>query len=99
METIRKLNDVAAGSLKPDLTILLDIDTATGLKRARAKGIDRMERKDIAYHKRVRKGYLKLAKAEPRRIKVIKVTGSIDKTQILVKREVDRVIQRYKRAG
>jgi len=99
MEEIKVLDRVATASLKPDATILLDIDTETGLKRAKPKGADRMEAKDVAYHKRVRSGYLKLARADPSRIKVIKVTGPIDDTQEQVRREVDLVIQRYKRPG
>ncbi len=99
LNIIKKLDDVATGGLKPDLTILLDVDTLTGLRRARRKGVDRMENKDLAYHRRVRAGYLKLAKLDPKRIRVIKVDGSIEKTQESVRREVDIVIQRYKRAG
>jgi dTMP kinase len=99
LATIRSLDAVATGGLRPDLTILLDIDTATGLSRARAKGTDRMERKERAYHRRVRAGYLKLARAEPRRIKVIKVTGSIQQTQALVRREAEHVIRKYTRTG
>ena len=95
----RKLDEAATGGVKPDLTVLLDIDTARGLERARKKGVDRIERKEIAYHKRVRAGYLELAKAEPGRIKVIKVTGGIQKIQDLVRSEVELVIQRYKRPG
>ena len=99
LKVIETLNSAATGGLKPDLTILLDVDTVTGLTRAKRKGIDRMEKKDLTYHKRVRSGYLKLAKKFPRRIKVIKVSGSIEDTQKLVAREAERVIQRYKRAG
>lgn len=99
LKDIKALDDIATGRLKPDLTILLDIDTATGLKRATSKGVDRMETKDAAYHRRVRAGYLKLAKANPDRIKVIKVRDGIKRTQGLVMREVELVIQRYKRAG
>ncbi|MDD5136411.1 MAG: dTMP kinase, partial [Candidatus Omnitrophica bacterium] len=43
IKAIEKLNAVATGGLKPELTILLDVDTVTGLARAKAKGIDRME--------------------------------------------------------
>ena len=96
---IKKLNDLATGRLKPDLTILLDVDTRTGLRRAKVKGIDRMERKDIIYHRRVRAGYLKLAKENPDRIKVIRVTDSIAKIQQDVRAEVELVIQRYKMSG
>lgn len=99
LEEIRALDDIATGGLRPDLTMLLDIDTMTGLRRARDKGVDRMEKKDVAYHKRVRRGYLKLAGGAPGRIKVIKVLNTIGKTQGLVRREADNVIQRYKRSG
>lgn len=97
LKPIIAMDKVATGGLRPDLTILLDIDTATGLKRAGLKGRDRMERKDAAYHRRVRRGYLKLAKADPARIRVIKVKGTIEQTQSLVRREVELVIRRYKR--
>lgn len=92
LKSIEILNGAATSGLKPDLTILLDVDTVTGLGRARAKGTDRMEKKKLAYHKKVRAGYLKLAKAYPERIKVIKVDGSIEDTQGRVRREVERVI-------
>ena len=99
LKIIAALNDISTGLLKPDLTILLDIDTLTGLKRAESKGIDRMQMKKIAYHKRVRIGYLKLAKKDPRRIKVIRLADNIKETQRRIIREVGCVIQRYNRAG
>ena len=99
IESIESLNEVATGGLKPDLTILLDVDTATGLSRAMSKGFDRMEKKEIGYHKKVRDGYLKLAKKYPERIKVIKVDGSIEYTQTLVKREAEKIVfRKHKRA-
>ncbi len=93
LKIISRLDKVATGGLVPDLTILLDVDTITGLERACRKGIDRMENKRLAYHKKVRAGYLKLAKKYPKRIKVIKVAGSIEDTQKIVRREVLRVVQ------
>jgi len=99
VDIIRSLNAVAVQGVRPDLTILLDLDAVEGLRRAKRKGIDRMENKDIRYHKRVRAGYLALAKQDPRRIRLIKVTGSIDQTQALVRKEAEFVIQRYKRPG
>jgi len=97
--TIDLLSEIATGGLKPDLTILLDVDTVTGLGRAKKKGADRMERKAAAYHRRVRAGYLALAKRYSSKIKVIRVKGAIGETQALVRREVERVIRKYKRAG
>lgn len=91
--TIESIDHIATGGLKPDLTILLDIDTVTGLKRAKKKGLDRMEAKTVAYHRRVRAGYLKLAGKYPRRIKVIKVRDTIQETQAIVRDEVSDVIQ------
>ena len=96
LAAIRALNRIATGGLKPDLTILLDIDTAEGLRRAREKGIDRMERKDIDYHRRVRAGYLKIAKDDPRRVKVVRVNHSIEKTQALVRSKVEPLIKKYR---
>lgn len=65
---------LATGGLKPDLTILLDVETKVGLERAGVK--DRMETKSLRFHKRVRQGYLKIAKNEPRRIKVIRTSDA-----------------------
>jgi dTMP kinase len=96
VRTIKELNRIATGNLSPDLTILLDIDTLTGLGRAKSKGVDRMEKKDIGYHKRVRRGYLALAKQFPKRIKVIKVKGAIDQTQAAVRSEVELALERLK---
>jgi len=92
LEIIKALDRVATDGLKPDLTILLDLDTLTGLERAGRKGTDRMEKKYIAYHNRVRLGYLALARRNRGRIKVIKVADTIEMTQRAVAREVERVI-------
>lgn len=96
LDKIRAIDEYARQGIRPDLTILLDIDAKEGLARAagkhRSSGKDRMERKPLAYHRAVRKGYLALAKAEPSRIKIIKTQKSIDKTQSLIVREVLDVI-------
>lgn len=77
---IKKINRLAAGGLTPDLTFLLDIPPARGLKKVmEAKGVkDRFELEKLSFHKRVRQGYLDLAAQEPRRIKKILVNGTID---------------------
>ena len=93
LDMIHALNKSATDSLEPDVTMLLDIDAIEGLARAKSKGIDRMESKNIEYHKRVRAGYLELAKRSPKRIKVIKVTGEIDQTQDAIRKELDHAIR------
>jgi len=96
---IEKLNRVSTGGLAPDLTLLLDIDVMAGLERAKVKGCDRMEKKGLSYHKRVRSGYLAIAKREPGRVKIIRVVGSIEDTQETIRKEADIVVRKLKRAG
>ncbi len=99
LETIGAVDRIATEGLKPDLTILLDIDTITGLRRARSKGMDRMESKDVSYHKAVRAGYIELAKKYPGRIRVVKVKEGIAAVQARVQSGVECVMQKHKRAG
>ena len=63
------LSSWATGGLKPDLTVLLDIDPRIGLDRVAGRGIgrDRLESEAISFHDRVRHAFLALAQAEPKR--------------------------------
>jgi len=83
LEALRKF---ATSNLKPDLTILLDVESKEGLRRSKSN--DRMEQKALAYHRKVRRGYLKIAKSDPRRVKLIRVRKDIDTTQTIVRRHV-----------
>jgi len=74
LEAIKEINDLATHGIKPGLTILLDIPTQKGLGRKQNKANDRFEAEDIAFHNRVRNGYLKLAAEEPERWLVIDAT-------------------------
>jgi dTMP kinase len=77
---IRRLQDFAAQALMPRLTLLFDLEAPLGLGRAKDRGqADRMEAAGQAFHRRVRQGFLRLAKAEPKRIKVIRVAGKSPK--------------------
>ncbi len=67
--SIGQLNQTATGGLTPDLTVLLDIPVEDGLRRA--DGSDRFESEDVAFHERVRAGYLALAEYHPERWFVI----------------------------
>jgi dTMP kinase len=71
-EPIDQLHDWLLGGLVPDLTVLLDIDPETGLRRRHAAGADgRFERKGEAFHLAVRAGFRALADREPERFVVI----------------------------
>ncbi len=68
LATLRSLLDFATGGLRPDLTILLDIESRAGIQRKQTSGEwTRMDAFTLAYHQRVRQGYLDLAAAEPQR--------------------------------
>lgn len=74
IEMIRRLNDLATDGLKPDLTILVDLDPAEGLRRSEAS--DRIEMEDIDFHRRVRAEFLRIAAEEPNR--VTRINGEND---------------------
>ncbi|WP_288434661.1 dTMP kinase [uncultured Deinococcus sp.] len=72
---LERVTQEATGGLRPDLTVLLDLDPALGLARAAQRGQpDRLERADLAFHTRVREGFLALAAAEPGRVLVMDAT-------------------------
>ena len=79
----------ATGGLKPDLTVLLDVDPTTGVRRAKAGGEgDRLEREALEYHQRVRRTFLDLARAEPKRYLVIEAGGTPDEVAAAVREAV-----------
>ena len=73
LATLRLLLDFATGHLKPDLTLLLDIDASLGLQRRQKGGGEwnRLDANTLAYHERVRRGYLQMAREEPERWVVV----------------------------
>lgn len=77
IDRINMLNNLATNGKKPDLTLVFDVDVETSMKRV-GKEKDRMESAGIDFHNRVRKGYLELAKQDPKRIKVLDATKSIE---------------------
>ena len=77
IEEIKKLNNLATGGLKPDLTIVFDVDIETSQARV-GKNKDRMESAGIEFFKKVREGFLEIAKEEPQRVKVIDSSDTIE---------------------
>ena len=78
LEQIYQLNKIATSGLKPDLTVVLDVDVETSQKRVGSEK-DRMESAGIEFFERVRQGFLEIAKQEPERVKVVNSTQSIEK--------------------
>jgi dTMP kinase len=77
---IEQLNGAATGGLAPDLTIVVDVDPALGLERAcRGRdGADRLEAEELAFHERVRDGFLAVARVEPERVVVVSGDGTLE---------------------
>lgn len=93
--TIDQLNRIATGGLKPDLTILLDLSTAEGLKKAvgRTGAGDRLENEGVVFQRKVRAGFLAAARREPRRITVVKVRATIEETRKQIQSVVRRSVR------
>ncbi|MDR1941726.1 MAG: dTMP kinase [Endomicrobium sp.] len=99
---IGKLNKAASFGLDPALTIYLDVKPEIGLGKAKklnkesyGKNGDRIEMESLQFHKNVRKGYLAQAKKYPQRIKVIKTDKDTEKTQKLIRKEVDKCLTKF----
>ncbi|MGE5538643.1 MAG: dTMP kinase [Gemmatimonas sp.] len=83
--TVAALTRLATAGLKPDLTLILDVPVTAGLARAGRRiaassgpAEDRYERMGEAFHERLRRGFRAIARAEPKRCRIIDASGSID---------------------
>lgn len=82
-DVVQRMYDLVVGDYKPDLTIILDIDHAVGLKRADARPVisqkeDRFERMGDEFHSKIREAFLDIAAQEPDRCKVFNADQSPD---------------------
>jgi dTMP kinase len=96
---LRSLNDIASQGIKPDLTFLFDCPVEIGLARTAQRQSqatmgagreDRFEREKVEFHKRVREGFLELARAEPTRFRIIDAVRSVGE----IAREIENIIDR-----
>ncbi|MCM8766303.1 MAG: dTMP kinase [Candidatus Omnitrophica bacterium] len=81
---LKKLGDFVTEGLAPDLTFLLDINIREGLRRSGTS--DRIEKKPLSFHRRVRAGYLALARKNPRRFFIIEAEKDIS----LIREEIEK---------
>ena len=90
---LRSMHQFGFGDLRPDLTFVLDLPPEQGLKRAEARvqaqnTESRFEEKGLAFHSRVRDGFIELAAQEPDRIVIIDASGTPEHTDKLVKQQL-----------
>ncbi len=99
-ELINEIDRIVTAGIRPDVTILLDIDAGEGVARAHRRNIccgleaeSRFENEKIAFHERVRQGYLALAGREPDRVRIVDASLSVDSIQATIRTIVDAVIE------
>lgn len=86
---IKAMEDFVQGELRPDYTLLFDVDADTGLARAKGRGeADRFEHEAIDFFNRVRQQYLTMAKEQPKRYRIIDASLSIE----AVRQQINDVI-------
>lgn len=93
---IKLVNDYSSLFLKPDLTLLFDLPVEIGLERAternnrlkESSSIDRFERENMDFHRRIREGYLSIFKNEPDRFRLIDAARDVDTIQKEVRRHI-----------
>jgi dTMP kinase len=95
LETLHIITALATEELKPDLTVYLDIDVEEGLRRKLAahkasnSEWNRIDRQEMAFHRRVRDGYLQMAAREPARWLVIDATQPLEAIQASIRARVE----------
>jgi dTMP kinase len=95
LDQVQSIIHFATGGLKPDLTLLLDVDVKAGLQRRAQDGDwNRLDAYQLEFHQRVRQGYLQMAQAEPRRWVVIDASRSMDEVQTELREVVLRALLR-----
>ena len=91
---IKNLNKKATLGIKPDLTLLIDVPLKVYTKRAKLKkNKDRLEKENLIFYKKIRKGYLEIAREDKKRVKIIDGSGSIKGTWEKVKATIDRFLK------
>ena len=98
MDPVKALDRVVCGATQPDLTIILDLDPVVARDRALKRGtrrrarLDRIEAQGLAFHQRVRAGYLALARRAPDRIKIVSADQSIEAIQGQIRALLDQLL-------
>lgn len=90
LDALRAITRFATGGLLPDLTFYIDVPVQVGIARKRRGEVNRLDQKEIAYHERVRGGYLGMAKAEPGRWVVIDGSRAVDEVQKEIQLRVEQ---------
>jgi dTMP kinase len=103
VETVRAFDRIVCARTQPDLTILLDLAPRLSLRRAQARRSwrkskqQRFELQGMTFHKRVRNGYLAIARKQPRRVKVVQADRPVAEVQAEIRKLVDAFLARRRK--
>ena len=92
LEMVEAVNESAMQGMKPSLTVLLDLPVEAGLARKKGEKRDRFEQEAIAFHRRVRQGYLTMVEAEPDRWLIVDAAQSRDKIAAIIWQKVSQLL-------
>lgn len=99
-DTLRLITSFATRDVKPDLTIYLDLEVAEGLRRKEKANVagegewNRMDQLELAFHERVRNGYLEMAQTEPDRWLVVDATASVAEINGIICNRLEQMLSR-----
>jgi dTMP kinase len=99
LKFIREMEKFVCGDVQPSITFLLDLDLETMRNRRRRRvrpvnGPDRIEELPLEFHRKVREGYLQLAREFPKRIRVIDAARSKDEVEAVIWKEINAILGR-----
>jgi len=94
INTVEQVNGIACQGLTPDITFLLDAPPEVGLARKRAGANDRFEQENKDFHCKVREGFLRLAKKDPRRWVIIDATLPVNAIGDVIWKRVEREMKK-----
>jgi dTMP kinase len=96
-QDIAHLEQMVQKELQPDVTILLDLDVDVALRRARQRGkLDRFESEQVAFFKRVRRGYMDRVNEAPDRYQLIDAAQPLDDVQRDIAKALEKMLQAHK---
>lgn len=88
---IKQVGKFVTRGIVPRLTFIFDLDAREGLAR-RGEHKDRIEQRSLAYHNKVRRGYLAVARSEPKRVKIINAAGTREVIFATVRGYIDKLV-------
>jgi dTMP kinase len=94
---IENLNRLVTKGIRPNLTVILDCSVSEGFRRKTANGfsMDRFEKEEAAFHRKIKRSYLKLSKEDPKRFFVVDGKKQVDDIQMLIRQKVEQLLKSH----